>query len=105
MADDFAEPPIPKYVGPKVTRSILNEADQTIHGQRAQDYGEARASFERVAAIWTAILGVPITGQQVALCMVGLKVSRATTTPDHRDSYVDIAGYGALAAQLGGVTP
>lgn len=87
-----------------VRSEILVEADRTINGQRAQDYGEASASFERVAAIWSAILGAPVTAPQVALCMVGLKVSRAITTPDHRDSYVDICGYAALGAELGGVT-
>lgn len=101
MAEAGVDRPTDYVAG--VPSSVLDEADRTITGQRAQDYGEAKASFERVAAIWSAILGTPVTGQQVALCMVGLKVSRATTTPAHRDSYVDIAGYAALGAQLGGV--
>lgn len=87
-----------------VRRQVLVVASRTIEGDRQQDYGEASASFARIAAIWAAILGVPITGHQVALMMTGLKISRAAGKPGHADSYIDMAGYAALAAELGGVS-
>jgi hypothetical protein len=38
-----------------------------------------------------------ITPEQVALCMVAVKLSRLVETPGHYDSYVDICGYAGVA--------
>jgi len=35
--------------------------------------------------------------------MVLLKMARLMQTPDHRDSYVDMAGYAATGARVNGV--
>lgn len=67
---------------------------------RAQDHGEINAGFERTAAIWSVILGVKVCEHQVALCMAGLKISRATMNPAHNDNYVDLAGYAGIAGAL-----
>lgn len=72
------------------TQDILEEALLLTNGDRAQDYGDMQASFERIAALWSPILGVPVTAKHVALCMIQLKVSRACTS-DKRDNWVDIA--------------
>lgn len=76
--------------------SVCEEANQIIHGQRREDYGTPRASFERIAALWAIVLGVDVTPQQVVLCMIQLKVARALHGW-HRDSFVDIAGYAGCA--------
>lgn len=91
-----------------VRSQVLDRADSAINGDRQQDYGEAQASFQRIASLWSAILdrklgGNQITPQEVALMMAGLKISRAVGNAGHVDSYVDMAGYAALAAELGGV--
>lgn len=72
--------------------SVLQEAQRIIHGQRRQDYGGPLDSFERIGKLWAPILGVDVTAEQVALCMIGLKIARAMQG-FHRDSIVDIAGY------------
>jgi hypothetical protein len=36
---------------------------------------------------------VGVSAEQVALCMMLVKISRLCQTPDHLDSVVDIAGY------------
>lgn len=72
--------------------SILQEADKIIHGQRREDYGGPLESFTRIAALWSPILGVEVSPDQVALCMIGLKIARAMNGMQ-RDSLVDIAGY------------
>ena len=82
---------------------MLAEAERVVNGDRKQTYGDALRSFTRIADLWTPVLGVPVTAHQVALCLVQLKVSRAVGRPDHADSYVDMAGYTALAAELAGV--
>lgn len=72
--------------------SILTEAEALIHGDRRDDYGGPLESFTRVAELWTPILGWDITAEQVALCLIQLKVARYVNGAQ-RDSLVDIAGY------------
>lgn len=73
--------------------SILEEAERiTRNGQRRQDYGSPLVSHERIAKLWTDILDFPVTAEQVALCMIGLKIARYKNGGT-RDSLVDIAGY------------
>lgn len=85
------------------SRRVLDEANEIIHGDRAASYGDAAASFRRIGALWTDYLGDrlldEITGYDVAMLMVLLKVSRTIT--DHKDdTLVDIAGYAGLAAAI-----
>ena len=76
---------------------VLRRATALINGVRQDTYGEPVENFSRIAAVWSAVLNQPVTAQQVALCMAGLKMIRATTSPGHGDSYDDGAGYLALA--------
>ena len=76
---------------------VLRRAEALVNGDRQQDYGEPVLNFTRIAAVWSAVLNQPVTAQQVALCMAGLKLIRATTSPGHVDSYDDGAGYFANA--------
>ncbi len=80
-------------------RTVLHEAADLIGGQREDQYGNATESFARIAGLWSAYLGVPLEGRDVANLMVLMKVSRAKRG-FHRDSYVDIAGYAALAERI-----
>lgn len=81
--------------------TVLQEAQRIVYGKRQQDYGHPRTDFTRTAKIWGAILGADVTPEEVALCMVGLKVSRLVNTPHHHDSIVDIAGYAGTYELLG----
>lgn len=74
---------------------VLNHADNIIHGARQRDYGEAEHSFDAAAAMWSAYLGHPIKAEQVAMCMILLKISRCREEAQF-DSLVDICGYAAL---------
>lgn len=73
--------------------SVLLKAQELIHGARNQDYGHPLDDFTRTAKIWSAILDVEVTAEQVALCMMGVKQSRLCNNPGHADSIIDIAGY------------
>ncbi len=75
-----------------IRESILHEAHTLVHGVRGEDYGHPYHDFSRTAKIWSAILGVDVTPEQVALCMIGVKMSRECNRPK-RDNRVDIAGY------------
>jgi hypothetical protein len=50
--------------------------------------------------LWEPILGVPVTPEQVALCMNQLKVARLIKTPGHRDGWVDGIGYLACGGEI-----
>ncbi len=75
------------------SESALLEAERLVNGARQSTYGHPFDDFSRTASIWRGILGIEVTPEQVALCMIGVKMSRLCTSPAHRDSYVDIAGY------------
>ncbi|NAZ37131.1 DUF6378 domain-containing protein [Rubellimicrobium sp. CFH 75288] len=83
-----------------IREDVLREAAAAITGDRQRDYGPARESFERTAALWSAALGRRVAPEQVALMLALLKVARLCTSPDHRDSWVDLAGYAALGAEV-----
>lgn len=72
--------------------SVLTEAHGLIHGDRRDDYGGPLESFSTIAALWEPILDCGVTAEQVALCLIQLKVARALHGWQ-RDSFVDIAGY------------
>jgi Domain of unknown function (DUF6378) len=75
-------------------RTIEQEAGWLVRdGDRAKTYGHPRGDFDRVGKMWSAILGIPVTAEQVALMMIAFKLARATQTPQHRDTQVDIIGY------------
>jgi hypothetical protein len=83
--------------------SILEEAHAIIIGPRREAYGSVEESFERVATMWSVLLGKTVTREQVALCMVALKLCREMQKPG-RDNRVDICGYTALLDHLNGGT-
>jgi hypothetical protein len=78
--------------------TILEEANALVYGDRQGDYGHPREDFTRTAILWTGVLhhkladGEHITPEDIALCMVQVKVSREVNKPK-RDNRVDGAGY------------
>ena len=85
----------------KFTReTVLTTAEQLINGDRAKDYGDASENFQRIANLWKPILGTEVTATEVALCLTQLKVARLITSPAHKDSWVDAAGYIALGGEI-----
>ena len=72
--------------------TILEEADRIVNGDRRNSYGSPAKNFGRTASIWSGILDVAITPEQVALCMIGLKIAREVHKPS-RDNLTDQIGY------------
>lgn len=67
-------------------------AASLVTGDRHDDYGHPLDDFTRAALIWQAILGCDVTAEQVALCMVGVKIAREVHA--HKiDNAVDGIGY------------
>lgn len=83
--------------------SIFAEAEQTINGPRAKDYGDASESFDRIAALWSAYLNTPVSSADVAMVMSLLKMVRLKHSGfAHHDSFVDLLGYVGLAHKVSG---
>ena len=82
-----------------MNKNELLDACKVALNSRGQHYGKVLENHNRIAKIWSIILGSDITEEQVALMMVGLKVARLIETPDHQDSNLDIAGYAAVMSE------
>ncbi len=72
--------------------TIAEEALAAVTGPRQRDYAHPKVNFQRIADLWSPILGVKVTPEQVALCMIQVKVGRLMNRYT-RDSVVDILGY------------
>lgn len=74
------------------------EAARIVLGPRAAYYDSPTRNFERIGLIWNGVLldklkdGIRITPEDVALCMVGLKLSRESFR-HKRDNLTDAHGY------------
>lgn len=79
--------------------TILEEALRIVEGDRRESYGDERKSFARVASGWSHILDQNVTPQEVALCMMWLKMCREVNKSS-RDNLVDVCGYAHLASKL-----
>lgn len=75
-------------------KSILEEAEHIVSGDRAGDYGEN--SLPSIARLWSEHVGKDITARDVAWMMVLLKSVRDRHKAK-RDNLVDSVGYLQLA--------
>ena len=72
--------------------NILEEANRLIHKDRNETYGHPLDDFTKTAGLWSVILSTEVTPEQVALCMVAVKISREMNA-HKRDNLTDGAGY------------
>jgi hypothetical protein len=84
--------------------AVLREAEALINGDRADQYGDAADTYGAVALIWQALTGRAYTAREVLLMLAGMKLARQRLYV-HRDSAVDLAGYAALAQEVGAQAP
>lgn len=78
--------------------TILEEAAEVVDN-RNDNYGHPRENFENIAAFWTLILNSEVNPEQVALCMIAVKIARQLHKPN-RDNLVDICGYARTIEKL-----
>lgn len=91
-------------------KEILAAAEKCVCGQRDKDYGTPEDSFGLIAELWAKALkpcvpegtDVCILPETVALMMALLKVARLIKSPEHLDSWVDLAGYAACGGEIAG---
>lgn len=85
---------------PTPRRAALLEAADLIDSDRNAIYGEPTVNMARIAALWTEYMGATFTPADVVALMALVKLSRLSKTPNHRDSWVDLAGYAAIGAEV-----
>lgn len=79
---------------------ILDRAKELVNGAREREYAPPKKNFQRIADLWSIVLGITVTPEQVALCMNQVKVTRLIESPKHGDSWIDIAGYAACGGEV-----
>lgn len=82
--------------------NVLNKAKECVCGQRELDYGKPENNFGMIAKLWSEYIGTEITAVDVAVMMILLKTARIKNGGGSGDSFVDIAGYAACAAEISG---
>lgn len=82
-----------------IDESLLSEASLLLNKNRMDDYGDPRVNLRRIARLWSALLDVEISAEQVALMMVLVKLSRQQHRA-LRDNVADSISYLLLADTL-----
>jgi hypothetical protein len=72
---------------------ICDIAKRLTSYDRQLDYGSPIEDFTKQARMWSVILNTNVTPQQIAMCMIAVKLCRMTNSPRHRDSAIDVVGY------------
>ncbi len=73
-------------------RDIALYAAELVSGDRQEAYGHPLDNLTRASKIWAVILGCEVSAEQVALCMVGMKIAREVNQ-SKPDTVVDGIGY------------
>lgn len=78
----------------------LKKAEACVMVDRQSSHGPPEDSFSLIAKFWSAYVGHDIQPHDVAVMMGLLKIARIKYKSLNDDSYVDLAGYAACAAEL-----
>lgn len=106
MENAVRKPQVAK--APSMRAQVLDKAKTCVCGGRDIDYGTPENSFATIANLWNAYLAArgckdTVTPHDVSIMMGLLKVARIAGSVGpyaNLDSYVDLAGYAACAAEL-----
>ena len=89
---------------------VFLEDVRDIVEEREEQHGSPKEIFDSIAIFWNDYLyrahgcEVDLSGMDVALMMVQFKIARVIENPKGSlDSLMDIAGYAACAAEVGGL--
>lgn len=80
-------------------RDMAYRAVELVFGDRHADYGHPLDNLDRAARIWSVVLGIDVTAEQVCLCMEGMKIAREVNRPKI-DNPIDGIGYWLTLAAI-----
>ena len=78
----------------------LDEARKLVAGKRGDQHGDFITLHERIAELWTVFLKTEISPEQVAFCMVLLKLARKEVGAKNDDHLVDAVAYAGIWSDL-----
>jgi hypothetical protein len=84
----------------KKTKEFLSEATRLVGTDREEDYGDKVHNHSNIARLWSAYLDTKIEAHNVAIMMVLLKIARTKLGKVSKDTYIDMAAYGAIAGEI-----
>ena len=84
----------------KVTKEFLSEASRLVGTDREKDYGDKVENHSNIARLWSAYLEIEIEAHDVAIMMSLLKIARTKLGKVSKDTYIDMAAYGAIAGEI-----
>lgn len=84
----------------EIRADILDTAKHYVLKDRNATHGDPEDNFGRIAELWAAYKRVPFNATDVAAMMALMKVARIAQSPEHRDSWIDLAGYAACGAGI-----
>ena len=81
---------------------VLRQAEALMYGDRQEDYGKPYENHRRIAVLWSSYLGTEVSPMQVAICMALVKIARLQQNFEYSkdDTFVDLAAYASIAAEL-----
>ena len=82
------------------TTEFLKTADNLVKGDRDKDYGDKTENHKNIARLWSAYLDTKVEAHDVAIMMSLLKIARTKLGAVSKDTYVDMAAYGAIAGEI-----
>ena len=83
-----------------ITKQLLNKAIEIVSGDRQKEYGDKVENHDNIAKLWSAYLDVKIEAHDVSVMMILLKIARTKIGTRTKDTYVDMAGYSAIAGEI-----
>ena len=82
------------------TLAYIDKAKDIVSTDREKTHGNKKINHDNIAKMWSAYLDFDISGRDVALMMVLLKVARTKAGSHNTDDYVDMVGYSSIAGEL-----
>lgn len=87
--------------GTQRRQAIIDQVASCVCKDRQNTYGDAESNFANIAEYWTVWLrsrkliaaDASVQAHDVAVMSGLIKVARLSTSPDHIDNWVDLAGY------------
>ena len=80
--------------------NILEDALAAVTGPRAEAYGPPIENWTRTVKIFAAMTGQELTVEEGVKFAIAMKLARLYQTPNHRDSMVDLCGYGWVLSEV-----
>ena len=82
------------------TSEILKKSQNLVDGDRHTDYGDKTENHKNIAKLRAAYLDTKINAHDVAIMMALLKMARTKLGAVSKDTYIDMAAYGAIAGEI-----